>query len=933
MMDTHPDLSSALNVTSDEAHIWLLQEQHPERVLRQLHAWRLDDSADLSRITLAIQTLIEHQPDLNARYHFTEEGDLRKTHTESWQPCLTFSRSATCRDAIEHLLERQAGLWRAAEHPPFQALIIHTDEDIILGFLTHRILDQRCPASELHARFIAAYAGQPFKGGGAAQRLDELSHARGRSPVPAILKRSQVAWDIRDAWGDAPRSTQPQLALRWQTVLTAKDTGNPTANVPAIALRFARFVAHLGDQPTLGLSLHQAAGCAHVLVQREAEDACVLQSLEDRWRALERNSLVESLDANSMASLPWVQVHWEPAVEPTSLLANPLLLPSAEALPDLQLSLQSQAGDGLRVTLTTGPAVSNHVGESLLGSFLDALDTADLSSVTRAPAHLERPAAALEHPSQASPSRPDQATVTAAILQAFRTALSEPGMQQGDDFFDFGGHSLLATRIIGKLASSHGIKLGFSDFFSAPTAVALASRARISDAPQSGSQPLEQRTRAPFALAQASLGRAYQAFDFGTIFNLPFAVSFLDPVDEALFEQAFADLIERHASLRTTFHFEDGQAWQQTVPPGQVSRFKWFWNSQESHNASLASEASWTFDLSRQLPMRVRFMTHPQNGRQTLSLLVHHMAIDEWSLNVMMDELAIAYRARANDTAPQWASPAPSFHDFAARQAAEGVNRQHLDYWTSQLRDATRGLHLPSTDGRAAVPASQASTRAQWLEIKPEQRITDGLYAFARQNDSSLFSVVYTAIALSLHKLGDLNELIIGTSASGRTDPAFFETVGYFTTMVAHRIRFQPEQSVGDLLLQVTRTVNDSMEYADVPLETIQQALGMTPADGLLFDVYIQIHADNALNGALDAADGAPIRYRQIDPEKNESMFGVQFEIMENVIEGQRLLRLVITYRTDRFSESQIDRLSATIHRAFAVLACAEGVWTELRAI
>ncbi|HKS15096.1 MAG TPA: condensation domain-containing protein [Pseudomonas sp.] len=531
-------------------------------------------------------------------------------------------------------------------------------------------------------------------------------------------------------------------------------------------------------------------------------------------------------------------------------------------------------------------------------------------------------AAAATAPVAAAQESGNSDGIAAVILGEFRAALGESGMRLTDDFFDFGGHSLLATRIIGKLSANHGIDVQFNDFFSASSAAALAARAQVHGqaAPTAG-LPTQALQKAPFALAQASLGRAYAAFDFGTIFNLPFAVEFLDPVDEAVFEQALRDLVERHASLRTTFHFEDGEACQQLVPVAQLGQYKWFWSGHDSQGATLASEASHRFDLTRELPLRVRFFHDPRRQRQTLSLLVHHMAIDEWSLNVMMEELAQAYQARAADKAPIWAAPARSFHEYAVQAQAAGINQQNLAYWTGMLRDATRGLALPAAGPASSVPASSSSTKAQWFEIKPDQALTDNLYSFARQNRSSLFGVLYTAIALALHKMGDLQDLVIGTSASGRTDPAYYDTVGYFTTMVAHRVQFDPQQAVGALIEQVSSLINDSMAYADVPMEQIQQALGMSPEDGLLFDVYIQIHANNALNGALDTPEAGRIRYRQIDPDKNQSMFGIQFEIMENLIEGKRSLRLVITYLTDRYSSEQMARMGGAIEQVMALFA------------
>lgn len=513
------------------------------------------------------------------------------------------------------------------------------------------------------------------------------------------------------------------------------------------------------------------------------------------------------------------------------------------------------------------------------------------------------------------------AALSARILDEFRLALGESHMTEHDDFFDFGGHSLLATRIIGTLMARHAIEVQFNDFFSAPTAAGLAARARALDPSDSArqSEQVDEVRRAPFALAQDSLGRAYAAYEFGTIFNLPFAMTFLDEVDETLFEQAFADLIQRHASLRSTFHFEENEAYQQVLAPDALARCQWFWSSDQSHGATLASEAAYRFDLSRELPIRVRFLRDPQHQRQTLSLLVHHMAIDEWSLNVMMQELDHAYRARAAGKAPVWSAPARAFHTYAVAQQAKGINQRNLAYWTDMLRPATPGLTLPAIGCLTASAAGEDSTRAQWFEIQPEQAQIDQLYAFARQNNASLFGVIYSAIALALHKVGGLSDLVVGTSASGRTDPAYYDTVGYFTTMVAHRVQFDARQTVGSLIEGTSRLINESMAYADVPMEHIQQALGMTPADGLLFDVYIQIHASNALNGALTDADGRAIRYRQIDPDKNQSMFGIQFEIMENMLDGQRSLRLVVTYRSERYSVEQMARVGAAIEQVFTL--------------
>ncbi|MFI7914045.1 condensation domain-containing protein, partial [Acinetobacter baumannii] len=131
-----------------------------------------------------------------------------------------------------------------------------------------------------------------------------------------------------------------------------------------------------------------------------------------------------------------------------------------------------------------------------------------------------------------------------------------------------------------------------------------------------------------------------------------------------------------HAGLRTIFNSANGQTYQQVIPTSELQQFKWFWNSAESKDATLASEASYKFDLTRELPLRIRLIRNAK-GRQTLSFLVHHMVIDEWSLNTIMADLAHAYLARSNAQAPNWKAPAQSILDFSLLQQKQGINQDH----------------------------------------------------------------------------------------------------------------------------------------------------------------------------------------------------------------------------------------------------------------
>lgn len=498
------------------------------------------------------------------------------------------------------------------------------------------------------------------------------------------------------------------------------------------------------------------------------------------------------------------------------------------------------------------------------------------------------------------------------ILTEFRTSLDDSSVELDDDFFEVGGHSLLATRIIGNLMNNHGIEISFNDFFKFPSAKALAECASLNQSTSNSMLEEEGMPQcsisdegAPLSFAQTFLWDAHIATGKCAIFNLPFAMRFDAEVDEEAFKLAFLDLLIRHTGLRTLFVDMDGVAFQRVIQEQDLSSYVWFWNSSDAGDSSLESEAAYVFDLGKELPLRVRFFKDEQNGQQVLSFLIHHMVIDEWSLNNLMPELSKAYLARVQGLEPMWDKPANSIHDYATIQRERGVNAVDLAYWVERLQGATRGLDLATSDVDQQ-PADINPIEANWLEIDLGTHVHDVVSSISREQKSSIFSVLYSAIAQALHEVGDLKDLVIGTSASGRDDAKYFDSVGYFTTMVAHRVMFKPGQSFVELVQEVTQTINDSMPHATVPIDKVQCELGLDPKDGLIFDVYAQIHADNALYGALEQPDGDSITYQQILPNKTESLFGLHFEMMENVVDGERTLRLIVTYQTARYSTEQI---------------------------
>lgn len=919
----------APRLTEYEEHVWLAQQQALEAVLKHVVAVSLTGAVDVGRLAGAVTEVVRAMPDLNARYRFGEDGELHKSFAGKKGDVLRMVRAESREQAIDLVLARQGSGWDGESEPPFEALMLLGPQETILALVLHRVVDEAHPAARLLGAIADAYAGRPLPPAPAALRGAVVL---GSGEVSAMLP----VWMLRGAGsgiavygrsGDASRQ-RAQSAGRCGAPIdpTVPVTGSSDEQVFAhLAALAARFVSALSGRREVDLriwsprnarigDLSPAAaspGLLAIIIDGTSPQEQVLRAILAGFESAKASD-------TSLLGYPTIWASWTGdaalilRIDGASVERLPL--PTLEARPDLSFAFGRDAGGALTVELTTGQALSPHIGPVLLECFLAWITDGE----TALPG---RDAEALAP--QASAGEPSADSVTALILAEFRAALNAPRMRAEDDFFDHGGHSLIATRIIGRLLSRHGIELRFDDLFSYPSAAELARKARHAAPPAAAAARGEAgngAASAPLALAQASLWKAYAAFGFNQIFNLPFALDFLDPVDEAVFEQAFGDVVERHPGLRSLFREKDGQVRQHVVPMAELTRYKWFWTSRESVGVTRRDEAGHVFVLAEELPFRMRFLTDPETGRQVLSFLFHHIALDEWSVNLMMDELVTSYRARAAGEAPRWAETPAPFHAFAQRQHDAGVDESHVAYWTDRLRGApTPQPILTRSEGTAPEPGVD-SAAGGWAEFKLDRWTSEGLYALARQTGASLFNVVYAGIVGSLGHLGALRELVVGTSASGRADADYFDTVGYFTTVVAHRIHFVEGMSVGDLVGHVKSTINESMPYTGIPIDIVEEALGMVPGRDHFFEVFIQIHAKNKLNGALEQPDGRQIAFRQVDPERHESVLGLQFEVMEGIIAGERSIRVMMNYRSANYGPAEVERITTTTTRLFALM-------------
>ncbi|MGW0451247.1 condensation domain-containing protein, partial [Streptosporangium sandarakinum] len=156
--------------------------------------------------------------------------------------------------------------------------------------------------------------------------------------------------------------------------------------------------------------------------------------------------------------------------------------------------------------------------------------------------------------------------------------------------------------------------------------------------------------RAPLSPAQERLWLLQRLDPGNAAYTMYLTRRLRGPLDEDALTRALTDVLTRHESLRTRFAEEDGVPWAVLDPaPPPV---EWIGPVDDGEARRLAAERIDTpFGLAAGPPVRAAVI-RVAGGDHLLCVTMHHIVADGWSLNVILDDLAECYTARARGAEP-----------------------------------------------------------------------------------------------------------------------------------------------------------------------------------------------------------------------------------------------------------------------------------------
>jgi amino acid adenylation domain-containing protein len=414
----------------------------------------------------------------------------------------------------------------------------------------------------------------------------------------------------------------------------------------------------------------------------------------------------------------------------------------------------------------------------------------------------------------------------------------------------------------------------------------------------------------PLSEGQRALWFVYQLAPQSPAYNFVYAVRLTTDVAERALRAAIEILLERHPLLRCTFSMPQRKPFYRVlhrIDPRIAIIDAAGWTREElvEHIRTAALEP---FDLEKGPCVRIAlYRAGPHDS--VLSLAVHHILADYWSMSVFFDELQTLYAAVHEGRSPSLPPTSAPYADYVRWQRdwlAGAAGNAAWEFWRGALADAPPSLDLPADRPRPKVQTYRGSAVNCAIDREQFSRLRE----LASREKTTLFTVILSAFMVLLRRYTGQGDLVIGTATAGRNRPEWERVVGYFLNQVPLRLQVDMRSSFVQLVRQAQRVVVAALEHQDFPFNLMVERLRPVRDSSRPPVFQVMFVWDKSLEfSESDPAAGHPFGASQPAEPLVMEQCGAPFDLTLIVFEKGSDLAACIRYNVDLFDQATIERM------------------------
>ncbi|MCX6468631.1 MAG: amino acid adenylation domain-containing protein [Corynebacteriales bacterium] len=525
----------------------------------------------------------------------------------------------------------------------------------------------------------------------------------------------------------------------------------------------------------------------------------------------------------------------------------------------------------------------------------------------------------------AAPTAPADA-VEQAVATIVGDVLGLPAVSVTDSFFDLGGNSLAAMRVIASIDEMFGTDLGVREIFDHPTVRELAPRLQTSRPAVGDLRRGPRPDDIPLSFAQRRIWFINQFDVTSDAYTMPVVLDVHGTLDPETLRRAMIDVLARHEALRTIHPLtDDGRPVQRIASPADAERLlEWTAldpapGERDMALARVMALCHRGFDVTTDLPIRGA-VVRTDADTYRLVVVIHHIAGDAVSLQILAHDVFDAYRRRlagappAEPTAVGYADHTLWQHDtLGDLDDPTSVLAAQAHYWSRRLEGIADRIDLPADRPRPPVMDTTGGRIPVRLGADRSARMVD----LARRTGTTTFMVAHAALSATVAARADVSDVVIGTPVAGRGHVATADVVGMFVNTLALRTEHRSDDTATTLLARVRRDDVDAFAHADLPFEVLVDLVTPTrsTAHAPIYQIALNYLVDSVTAGedlVVGSAD-AGLTVVPVDVGSEPAKVDLAVGFAQSTADGVTEIDGSITYATALFDETTVRDLAAAL--------------------
>ncbi|MGH1386750.1 amino acid adenylation domain-containing protein [Kordia sp.] len=472
-------------------------------------------------------------------------------------------------------------------------------------------------------------------------------------------------------------------------------------------------------------------------------------------------------------------------------------------------------------------------------------------------------------------SKPANATEQ-KLYQFFKEILkTDEDFSLDSSFFMLGGHSLNAVRLIGLIEREFEHRLTLRDMFDYPDVISLANQLETRELIEKQVINLaDKKEYYPVTFPQYAIWLASLQASKSIAYNMFSTYEVQGTIDVNIIQEAFKGLVNKFEILRTNFVEHNGNAYQK-IKAFEAVAFKVdeVETTSDKFDETLKSYTNTEFDLANDLLIKIAvFKTEGELDRLVFS--THHVIMDGWSLELMIQETTDRYRAILVDKAYEDEALTFQFKDFVEWQnkKEEDNLEKNTEFWSEYI-EGYQWKQLVPYDNQFA----ETSYQGEFYQFKWERSFFDALNDVAIQNKVTLHTLLMGTFNTLLYKMYGQDDLCVGTINSGRTFSELNRHLGMFVKTLPLRTQITPETSYAEFLQLTHENLMNVDSHQDVP-ETVLNTLR--------FEAILVLQNQSFNYGEIEISDKLKLVSKPAIAEFNRLPMLIDFSADKNYLHG-----------------------------------------------